>query len=227
MPARTRADPALVKALARAHRWKRLLESGRYGSLAELAAAEKIDRSYLAKTLRLTLLAPDIVEAILDGRQSCALALPALLESVPSLWDEQRSSMAETSDCASSTARPCRSTCDRRAPARAERPCRREPDIGGGDFVTTRQESGYPRVRTLAVPALLPPRARPPSSHLPTSILVRSIHTACSAFQTGCGRRQGVLQQPRLAVATGPREPAFSCSPCPTRGPRCAIRPRP
>ena len=94
-PARTRADPALVKALARAHRWKRLLESGRYGSLAELAAAEKIDRSYLGKTLRLTLLAPDIVEAILDGRQSCALALPALLELVPSLWDEQRSSNCE------------------------------------------------------------------------------------------------------------------------------------
>ena len=84
-PARTRADPALVKALARAHRWKRLLESGRHGSLAELAAAEKIDRSFLGKTLRLTLLAPDIVEAILDGRQSCALALPVLLKSVPSL----------------------------------------------------------------------------------------------------------------------------------------------
>ena len=94
-PTRTRADPALVKALARAHRWKRLLESGRYGSLAELASAERIDRSFLAKTLRLTLLAPDIVEAILDGRQPCALALPALLQSVPSLWDEQRSSITE------------------------------------------------------------------------------------------------------------------------------------
>ena len=90
--------------LAFAHWWKRLLESGRYGSLAELATAEKIDRSYLARTLRLTLLAPDIVEAILDGRQSRVLALPALLESVPSLWDEQRSSLAETSGCASSAA---------------------------------------------------------------------------------------------------------------------------
>src|SRR4051812_26828725 len=66
-PPRTRADPALVEALARAHRWKRLLESGRYNSLAELAAAEKIDRSFLGKTLQLTLLAPDIVEAVLDG----------------------------------------------------------------------------------------------------------------------------------------------------------------
>ena len=97
----TRADPALVKALARAHRWKRLLESGRCGSLAELAAAEKIDRSYLGKTLRPTLLAPDIVEAILDGRQSCALALPVLPKSVPSLWDEQRSSIERTNGCAS------------------------------------------------------------------------------------------------------------------------------
>jgi hypothetical protein len=74
-----------------------VLESGRYGSLAELAAAERIDRSYLARTLRLTLLAPDIVEAILDGRQSCALALPAILKSVPSRWDEQRASGAEAS----------------------------------------------------------------------------------------------------------------------------------
>ena len=103
-PVRTRADPALVKALARAHRWKRLLESERYGSLTELAAAEKIDRSYLARTLRLTLLAPDIVEAILNARQPYALALPALLEGLPSLWVEQRSSMPETgaSRCAAS-----------------------------------------------------------------------------------------------------------------------------
>ena len=86
-----------MKALARAHRWKRLLEGGRHGSLAELAAAEKIDRSYLCKMLRLTLLATDIVEAILDGRQSCALATPALLDRLPGLWEEQRSSMAESS----------------------------------------------------------------------------------------------------------------------------------
>lgn len=89
-PARTRADPALVKALARAHRWKRLLESGRYGSLGELAAAEKIDRSYLGKMLRLTLLAPDIVESILDGRQPEGLGLPALMGPLPVDWNEQQ-----------------------------------------------------------------------------------------------------------------------------------------
>ncbi|TCZ60825.1 hypothetical protein [Roseicella aquatilis] len=77
-PARTRADPALVKALARAHWWKRLLESGRYASLGDLAKAEKIDRSYLGKMLRLTLLAPDLVEAILDGQQPDGVTLPAL-----------------------------------------------------------------------------------------------------------------------------------------------------
>jgi hypothetical protein len=95
-PARTRADPALVNALARAHRWKRLLESGRYSSLSELAAAEKIDRSYLGKMLRLTLLAPNIVEAMLDGRQPVDLGLPALLKSVPSTWDEQRLALMRT-----------------------------------------------------------------------------------------------------------------------------------
>jgi hypothetical protein len=65
--ASARADPSLVKALARAHRWKRLLENGTYASISELAAAEKIDRGYVGTILRLTLLAPDIVEAILDA----------------------------------------------------------------------------------------------------------------------------------------------------------------
>ena len=68
-PARDRIDPTLVKALARAFRWKRLLEEGRYASISELAQAEKIDRGYLGRILLLTLLAPDIVEAILDGKQ--------------------------------------------------------------------------------------------------------------------------------------------------------------
>ena len=93
----TRADPALVKALARAFRYQRLLDEGRYASISEMAAAERIDRGYLGRILQLTLLAPDIVEAILDGRQSCDLTLPVLLGAVPSVWDEQRSSMAEAS----------------------------------------------------------------------------------------------------------------------------------
>lgn len=88
--ATTAGDPALVKALARAFRWRRLLEDGRYASVGELAAAEKVDRSHLARLLRLTLLAPDIVEAILDGRHSEALTLAALREGVPAAWGWQQ-----------------------------------------------------------------------------------------------------------------------------------------
>jgi hypothetical protein len=86
---RTRADPAMVKALARAFRWKRMLDGGRYASISEIAAKEKIDRGYVGSILRLTLLAPDIVEAILDGRQPAGLGLPALLKPFPVEWDRQ------------------------------------------------------------------------------------------------------------------------------------------
>jgi hypothetical protein len=86
----TRADPALVKALARAFRYQRLLDEGRYASISEMAAAEKLDRGYLGRVLQLTLLAPDIVEAILDGRQPGGLTLSSLLEPFPFEWVPQR-----------------------------------------------------------------------------------------------------------------------------------------
>jgi hypothetical protein len=92
----THADPAMVKALARAFRWKRLLDSGRCASISELATAEKIDRGYLGSILRLTLLAPDIVEAILDGRQPEGLGLPTLLKPFPQEWELQRAKLAIT-----------------------------------------------------------------------------------------------------------------------------------
>ncbi|MFN8993907.1 MAG: hypothetical protein ACK5X3_09665, partial [Pseudomonadota bacterium] len=66
---RVHGDPALVKALARAFRWRRMLEEGRYASISERAKAEGIERGYLGSLLRLTLLAPEMVEAIMDGRQ--------------------------------------------------------------------------------------------------------------------------------------------------------------
>ena len=87
---RPRVDSTMVKALARAHRWKRLLESGRFASVAELAAAEKINQSYLCRILRLTLLAPDIVEAILDGRQPPGMQLDVLLTPQSVAWSTQR-----------------------------------------------------------------------------------------------------------------------------------------
>ena len=87
---RARVDSALVKAIARAHRWQRLLESGECASITELAAAEKIDRSYLCRVLRLTLLAPEIVEAIMDGRQPEGMTLPGLMKGFPVEWERQR-----------------------------------------------------------------------------------------------------------------------------------------
>jgi hypothetical protein len=89
-PVHTRADPALVKALARAHRWKRMLEEGRHASISEMAVVEKIDRGYLGQILQLTLLAPDLIEALLDGTQPADLALPALLKPFPAAWEQQR-----------------------------------------------------------------------------------------------------------------------------------------
>ena len=67
-----------------------MLESGSYGTVEELAAAERINASYLARVLRLTLLAPEIVEAVLEGRQSPALTLDQLMKPFPVAWEEQR-----------------------------------------------------------------------------------------------------------------------------------------
>ena len=83
------ADPVLVKALAKAFRWKRMLDEGRYGSVRQLAKGERVERSYAAGVLRLTLLAPGIVEAVLDGRQASAVSLNQLLQTFPALWEQQ------------------------------------------------------------------------------------------------------------------------------------------
>lgn len=89
-PPRARVDGAMVKALARAHRWRKLLDAGRYQTVRDLAKAENINPSYVARVLRLTLLAPDIVEAILDGRHDPErVTLDRLLEPLPVVWAEQ------------------------------------------------------------------------------------------------------------------------------------------
>ena len=87
---RPRIDNTMIKALARAFRWQRLLDKGEYGSIAELADAERLNRSYVSRVLRLTLLAPDIVEAVLNGRQSSKVTLKAILEPFPVEWERQR-----------------------------------------------------------------------------------------------------------------------------------------
>ena len=93
---RPRIDNAMVKAIARAHRWRRLLETGQFASVTELAEAEKINESYLARVLRLTLLAPNIVEAVLDGRQPPDLTLGQLLRPFLVEWRSQRESLWST-----------------------------------------------------------------------------------------------------------------------------------
>jgi len=79
----------LVKALARAFRWKRMLESGEFNTINELAEREGIAPSYMTRVLRLTLLAPDIVKAILDGQQGMEVTLGRLLDGFPVEWKLQ------------------------------------------------------------------------------------------------------------------------------------------
>ena len=90
-----RTDNTLVKALARAFRWKRMLESGEFSTIAELAEHEGITAPYLTRTMRLSNLSPDLVEAILDGRQPRHFTLEALRQPLPEEWTEQKRALGE------------------------------------------------------------------------------------------------------------------------------------
>ena len=83
---RSTTDDTLVKALARAFRWKRMLESGEFSTITDLAQCERIAAPYLTRVFRLAFLAPDVVEAILDGRQPRGLTLQSLRAQVPDEW---------------------------------------------------------------------------------------------------------------------------------------------
>lgn len=83
-------DSAMVKAVARAFRWRDMLENGEYATIREIANVEKINETYVGRVLRLTLLAPDIVEAVLNGRQPTGLQLDGLMRRWPVGWREQR-----------------------------------------------------------------------------------------------------------------------------------------
>ena len=85
-----RAGNTLVKALARAFRWKQMLESGEFATIAELAEREGIAPSYMTRVLRLTLLAPDIINVILDGKQGPEVTLARVLEPFPLEWSAQQ-----------------------------------------------------------------------------------------------------------------------------------------
>jgi hypothetical protein len=88
-----RVDGALLKAVVRAYRWREMLESGKYSSAAELAQAERVNDSYLSRILRLTLLAPEIVEAIVCGQQPPTLQVDDLLRPLPARWQQQKSQL--------------------------------------------------------------------------------------------------------------------------------------
>ena len=77
-----RGDPALVKTLARANRWRSMLESGEHGTVRELAKAERVKETYISRTLQLTLLAPEMVAAILDGRQGATIDSCDIIERI-------------------------------------------------------------------------------------------------------------------------------------------------
>jgi hypothetical protein len=89
-----RIDNALLKALARAHRWRREIDSGEYASITELATAEGVNQSYACRILRLTLLAPPVVIDMLNGRHNSDLMLKQVTQPFPVRWDEQLSVFA-------------------------------------------------------------------------------------------------------------------------------------
>lgn len=93
-----RTDNTLVKALARAFRWKRMIESGEFASISELAAKEGIAFTYMARLMRLSLLAPDMVDAIVDGRQPANVTLANLMDPFPLEWTEQRIALTQEQD---------------------------------------------------------------------------------------------------------------------------------
>jgi hypothetical protein len=90
---RHRIDNTMVKAIARAFRWRKQLETGLYGTVEEIAGSERINSSYVSRVLRLTLLAPEIVESILDGRQPVEMTLAVLMRPFPAEWDGQHQSL--------------------------------------------------------------------------------------------------------------------------------------
>jgi len=93
---RARVDSALLKALARGFRWRKLLETGDFSTIGDIAKAEKINSSYVSRVLRMTLLAPEIVEAILAGRQPEGLTMAKAMQPYPVEWIKQTANIGKT-----------------------------------------------------------------------------------------------------------------------------------
>jgi hypothetical protein len=93
VPIHRHIDNAMVKTIARAFRWRALLEQGEYATVRELATSEKINETYVGRVLRMTLLAPEIIEAVLAGKQETTLRLDVLMRRLPVEWKQQRESL--------------------------------------------------------------------------------------------------------------------------------------
>ena len=87
---RPRVDSTIVKAIARAYRWQRMMEQGAYATAEDIAHSEKISASYVNRLLQLTLLSPALVEMVLEGRQPATMTTRNLIEPLPALWDAQQ-----------------------------------------------------------------------------------------------------------------------------------------
>jgi len=84
-----RKDDKLLKALGRAYRWQKLIETGYYKNAQEISEVEKINRSYVLRVMRLMRLSPRVIQSILDGNQPDGFGLSSVEKSFPALWDEQ------------------------------------------------------------------------------------------------------------------------------------------
>jgi len=98
---------ALLRAVARAHLWQAVLDSGEVNSISALATRFHVDHSYVARTLRLASLAPDLVELIVEGKEPNSLSLRRLMKGFPIRWDEQRSEVGGARSHARTAATPC------------------------------------------------------------------------------------------------------------------------
>jgi len=95
--ASAKTEDALLKALAKAFRWRKRIEEGEYASITELAKAQGVNDSYACRLLRLTLLSPEIVSSILDGRYTQDLTLKQLVRPFSTEWDRQLLAIADQS----------------------------------------------------------------------------------------------------------------------------------
>lgn len=100
----SRFDETLMNGIAKAWRWQALYERGNYASLDAFAEKHKLNKSYAARIMRLNLLAPDIRQKIMEGRQPKGLKLADLMDAFPPMWEEQRQILGFIPDTSNATA---------------------------------------------------------------------------------------------------------------------------